>query len=103
MKNYFNPIIESKKSVYFVQAGDTISSIAKKFNTTENIIIKDNFLTCECNVGNCLFIESFAKIYIVKIEDTLDSISKSCKISIEDIININKINYIFPNQKLAIR
>lgn len=103
MNNFVNPILKNKKGVYIVQKNDTLSSIAKAFNTTENLLIKDNFLTGECVLGNCLYIQSFSEIYEVKIEDTLDSISKKCKISIEELKRINKISYIYPTLKLVIR
>ena len=102
MENLIDVLKFNKSGLYVVDEGDTLDSIAKKFNTTERVIYVDNSLDKEICKGNVLFIRCYSNIYEVKVEDTLQSISKSCNISVEELKRINYIEYIYPTQKLII-
>ena len=95
--------------IYKVSIGDTLESIAKKFNTTvldlQNINGKD-FIT----MGELIIVpnnknsEWFDK-YIVENGDSLYSIYNKYNISLSDLLDINgldKDNYIYPGQEILV-
>ena len=93
---------------YIVKKGDTLYSIAKKYDTTADMIIQDNGLfntnlkigqnlkirTEESEVLEC-FGEDYTPTnnteYIVKKGDSLYSIAKKYNSSISEIINLNNL------------
>ena len=111
----------SPKTKYFyykVLKGDTLSEIAKRFDTTVSAIAKENNIT---NV-NRIYPGEILKItkgidyiptnsnnnttYIVKKGDTLNKIARKYDVSVQSIINLNNIknpNLIYPNERLIIR
>ena len=99
---------------YIVKSGDTLSSIAQKYNTTYQKIAKDN------NISNPNLIYPNQKlkiytnvsqktnetIYIVKSGDTLSEIAQKFNTTYQKIAkdnNISNPNLIYPNQKLVIK
>lgn len=95
---------------YTVKAGDTLYSIAQKFNTTVNDIKALNSLT-----GNNLSIGTQLRIpkveveeefinYTVKPGDTLYSIARNYGLSANDIIEYNDLGttVLIPNQNLKL-
>ena len=95
--------------IYKVSMGDTLESIAKKFNTTildlQNINGKDYITMGELIiVPNNQNSEWFEK-YIVKAGDNLYSIADKYNISLADLLDINgldKDNYIYPGQEILV-
>jgi spore germination protein YaaH len=86
----------SKKFFYRVLEGDSIISIAKKFNLPAQIIIKQNNLTSEVLVGDMLYIEICGGVvYSVKPFDTFSSIAKKFNTTKESLIEKNNLDYIF--------
>lgn len=101
--NNFNLFLEKNiEGLYIVEKGDTLSSIAKKFTTTKYLIILDNFLTEEVKEKDYLYIRRYKTVYEVEPFDTLDSIALKFNKSKEEILRVNKINYIYPTQKIII-
>ena len=96
---------------YIVEQGDTISSIATKFNISTNTILWANDLTSKSTlkVGKKLIILPVSGIlHVVKSGDTLSEISKHYKSNLSEIIAINDIQdnrifigdiYILPGAK----
>ena len=99
---------------YIVKSGDTLSSIAQKYNTTYQKIAKDN------NISNPNLIYPNQKlkiytnvsqktnetIYIVKSGDTLSEIAQKFNTTYQKIAkdnNISNPNLIYTNQKLVIK
>ena len=88
----------SKADSYIVQRGDTLWSIAKKFNTTVNDIKKVNNLN-----SNTLFVGQSLKVpsyytaedtnitYIVKRGDTLYSIARTYNIPVSELKRVNNL------------
>ncbi len=79
---------------YIVQPGDTISSIAQKFNISTQTILWENKLT----VNSILKPNQELRIlpingitHKVKKGDTLESIAKNYKASVEDILDFNNL------------
>lgn len=93
---------------YNVQKGDSLYSIAKKFNTTVDKIKELNNLTNNIlTVGQILKIpteEETEKIYTVKSGDTIYSIAKKNNINIELLKSANDLtsNLLTVGQKLII-
>jgi len=97
---------------YVVEKGDSLYSIAKKYGTTVNKIIKDNNLENSfLSVGDVLLIENnlsdevveecFGEefivpednfIYVVKKGDSLYSIAKMFGTTVDKIINLNNLS-----------
>ncbi len=88
---------------YVCEKGDTLKTIANKFKTTKNLIIKDNYLSNEVKVGEVLFIKKYEVVYQVEPSDDIEKIAKKFSVTSEEILRVNKINYIYPTQKIVIR
>jgi LysM repeat protein len=105
----------SHEIIYIVKKGDTLSGIAKKYNTTYQKLAKDN------NIENPNLIYPNQKIiikqeitdnvsqetiYIVKKGDTLSGIAKKYNTTYQKLAKDNNIenpNLIYPNQKIIIK
>lgn len=107
-------------STYIVRLGDTLSFIARRFNTTVNDLVELNNIVNPNLIypGEILKIPTvvnedsksssarqYTKTYIVQRGDTLTSISRKFDISVDrlaEINNIQDINLIYPGQVLKI-
>lgn len=89
--------------IYLFEAGDTLESVAIKFNTTpRNIVVKNN-LSSYPEKGDLLSVrKESGKLYKVKINDTIESICKRENISTSDFMQKNNINYVYINQLVII-
>lgn len=92
------PISAYKKSTYYtVKKGDTLSSIAKSFNTNVSYLLKlNNFdLHQRIFIGQKVLVPSEGSInlkkYKVKQGDTLYSLAKNSSITIDELCEINNI------------
>lgn len=95
--------------IYKVSSGDTLTSIAKKFNTTisdlQNLNGKDYI-----SMGELIIVPNNTKsewfdVYTVEKGDNLYSIAQKYNISLIDLLNINgldKDNYIYPGQEIMV-
>ena len=95
-------ITHYNEGVYIVEEGESLTEISNKFSTTEILIISDNCLKCQPLEGEALYIKSYALTYMVKPADTLDSVSQKFNVSKEELLRINRVNYIYPTQKIVI-
>lgn len=122
-KNYFNkynvkPTPSTGDEVYIVKKGDTLSGIARKYNTTYQELAKYNNISNPnlIRVGQKIKIpkKSNSKpnsnnkevIYVVKKGDTLTAIAKKYNTTINKIAKDNNIknkNLILVGQKLVIK
>jgi LysM repeat protein len=90
---------------YHVYKGDNLESIAKKLNTTINIIKQSNPLSDLDNLeeGDILFISKcFKYVYITKPLDSLESIAKNFNVSVQYIKEVNNIENIFVGERILI-
>jgi surface antigen len=81
-------------TLYTVNSGDTLGSIAKNFNITVNTILWANDIENENEIkpGDQIFILSVAGLtHVVKSGDTIDSIAKAYKAEKEEIISYNNL------------
>ena len=105
------PYISDNK--YIIKKGDTLYSIANKYNVNINDLKQINNLNNNIlNIGEQLIIPTNTKIeevdnyetYIVKPNDTLFSIAKMYNVKVEDIKKVNNLssNTLSINQQLLI-
>lgn len=87
----------TKQEFYIVERGDTLYSIANKFNTTVSELKRLNNLTTDIlSIGTKLFLteqpqEEIENTYIVKKGDTLYSIANKYNITINDLKQFNNL------------
>lgn len=97
-------------TTYTVKSGDTLYSIAKKYNTTVNAITTLNNLTSNTlSIGQTLKIPTSTQnvteqTYTVKSGDTLYSIARKYNTTVSELINRNnlKTSNLSIGQKLII-
>lgn len=84
----------TNKNVYIVQSGDSLWSIAKKFNISVNKLKNiNNLSTNMLSIGQKLTIpeqDNYEK-YAVQSGDSLWKISRQYNVSVEDIIKLNNL------------
>ena len=104
----------SHETIYIVKKGDTLSGIAKKYNTTYQKLAKDNnienpnliYPNQKLKIFTNVSQETNEIIYIVKSGDTLSAIAQKYNTTYQKIAkdnNISNPNLIYPNQKLVIK
>ena len=114
------PILSTATQLHYtVKAGDTVSSIARKFQLSTNQLLQLNNLDAKTLivpgqklklVANAVVPASQAKanaatVHVVKRGETVQSIAKKYSISITTVLSINKLSakaIIFPGQRLLI-
>lgn len=88
--------ISTTEESYIVQSGDTLYSIARKFNTNVNELIRLNNLSgAALRVGQILKLPSTTEttqtIYTVKRGDSLYSIAKTFNTTVDEIKRLNNL------------
>ena len=110
------PTEESNEVVYIVKAGDTLSEIAARYNTTVNELVSLNNISNPSliYVGQRIVIKegdstsssaSGRIVYRVKEGDTLNKIARDYNVSVSTIVRLNNIinpNLIYVGQNLII-
>ena len=85
-----------KKIFYRVNSGDTLLSIAERFNIPATKIIKTNNLSCEVLEGDMLYLEiEDCRLYKVQPNDTLSALANRFCTTEQAILDENGIDYIF--------
>ena len=85
-----------EKFFYRVNQGETLQSIAKKFNLSPISIIKDNGLKEEIQAGDVLcLIKQNHEIYFAEPFDTFRTIAKKFSVSEELLKDKNPVPYVF--------
>jgi len=90
--------------IYFVKAGDTISSNAQKFCVKSSELIQDNEIINDAvEEGDILWIRRRNQaLYVVKPADTIDKIAKKFGVTPNHICTLNNIHTVFIGQKIII-
>ena len=91
-------------SIYIVKSGDSLYSIAKRFNTTVDELKRINNLSSNNLSINQKLILPNKNIYIVKKGDSLYSIARNFNTSVDELKKINNLstNTLSINQELII-
>ena len=82
-------------NTYVVKSGDSLYSIARKYNTTVDEIKRLNNLTSNLlNIGQVLKIPSGSSTntYVVKSGDNLYSIARKYQITVDELKKLNNLN-----------
>jgi len=99
-ENIQPPINDQNSNIYIVQAGDSLYSIAQRFNTTVNqLIVLNNLATTSIQIGQQLIIRQLTsppspppeQYYIVQSGDTLYKIAQQFNVLVDDIIQANQL------------
>lgn len=94
--------------IYVVQFGDTVYSIAQKFNITVDKLIIDNAIeeSYALVVGQTLVISYPKQVYTVREGDSLDQIAEAFQVSVLQLLRNNPYlanrQYIYPGETLVI-
>ena len=95
--------------VYQVQMGDTLESIARRNNTTEDIIRELNNNFGNLVPGQSIIVpvteQGLYDTYIVQQGDSMYAIAQRYGIELDDLLAINGIgfsDYIYPNQQILV-
>lgn len=97
-------------SIYQIQAGDTLDTIANKVGTTKQILLTINGLA-DTNIfpGNYIVIPMNVNLpfttYTVKKGDNIYEIAREYGVDYETLLEINGLNkndYIYPDQEIII-
>ncbi|MDF2513971.1 MAG: Peptidoglycan-binding lysin domain protein [Herbinix sp.] len=95
--------------IYVVQPGDTIFTVADKFNVPYERLVRDNNISSEylINVGQILIITKPEQTYIVQNGDTLQSIAAAYEVTLLQLLqnnpNLFDRNYLSVGEELIIR
>ncbi len=96
---------------YLIQQGDSLTTIAEKFHTKENIILELNNIPFPdmLRAGKEIIVpinkEQYFEYYTIKKGDTLYEIARQYNINPELLALLNGLNsqdYIYPNQEILI-
>lgn len=96
---------------YLIKQGDTLSTIAKKFNTNEKIILDLNNIPFPdmLRAGKEIIVpinkEKYFEYYTIKKGDSLYGIAREYNINPDLLAILNGLNsedYIYPNQEILI-
>ncbi len=88
---------------YKVQKGDSLSSLADKFHTTESVIIKNNRLSSDVKDGELIFITKIkGEKRVVMPYDSLEKLCDYDKVKIDEVVRKNMIDYLFVGQVIYI-
>lgn len=97
--------------IYNIQAGDTLSSIASKYGTTESMILQINGLPDNYKIvpGTQIVVpveqNKTYRYYTVKKGDNMYQIAKKYNIDYDLLLKLNgldKDDYIYPNQTILL-
>lgn len=79
-------------SMYVIKAGDTLWNIAKRYNTTVEILMMMNNLNTDLiTIGQRLMVPN-KNVYVVKAGDTLWNIAKRNNTTVENLMMLNNLN-----------
>lgn len=79
---------------YMIKPGDTLYNIAKRYNTTVDVIKKiNNFDSNMLKIGQIILIPTTSnyQTYVVRTNDTLENIANKLNTTVEDILKTNKL------------
>lgn len=94
-------------TIYQVMMGDTLESIANRFNTDTNTLLKING-NIDLVPGGVMVVpknNSYLMEYIVKEGDTIYSIARKNNVNKDVLLSLNGLNeydYIYPNQSILV-
>lgn len=97
--------------IYTIKKGDTLTSLAKQFNTTvDNLMNINSYEPVEPLIENQKIIvpnnsRELFEVYKIKPGDTMYSIAKMTNSNLDDLLNLNGLKegeYIYPNEEILI-
>ena len=97
--------------IYTIKKGDTLTSLADKFNTTvDNLMNINSYEPIEPLIENDKIIvpnnnSELFEVYKIKPGDTMYSIAKMTNSNLDDLLNLNGLKegeYIYPGEEILI-
>ena len=95
-------------SIYRIMYGDTLDSIANRFNTTADKL-RDINSRIDMSNGSYIIVPAISDdafdMYVVKNGDTFYGIAREYNIDVDDLVTLNGLNksdYLYPNQEIMV-
>lgn len=89
--------------IHKVEKGETVFSLASRFHTTIEVIVKINGLIENVKQGQFVLIEQIdGKEYFVKPEDTIFKIANNDNEKSTQILAKNRVDFLYVGQKLYV-
>ncbi len=105
--NYTPPNMTEENNIYTVQKGDTLSKIAKEYNTTVEELKKLNNLDSDIiKIGQVLYLPTTNIInYTVQKGDTLYGIANTFNMTVDELKRLNNLtsNTLYIGQQLKVK
>jgi len=99
-----NKLIRSGIKFYRVQKTDTLKLLSNRFKIPEVVIINDNQLKGEVEVGDMLIINVYnLNIYEVKHLEKIEDICRRFMMTKDEFIKINGIDYLYGGMKVFVK
>lgn len=90
-----------KKIFYRVKKDETLIEICNRFSLPITAVINNNSLTKEVCEGDMLYLEiGNSRVYTVTPKDSYESVSQKLCVCKQELIEINKVPYIFYGLKI---
>ena len=102
MQKLISVIAELKCGIYFTDKTETLYDVENKFNVPSRLIAIENGLTSLNVEKRALFVKNYLKTYVIKPTDTIKNLQEKFGVSIENLYKINKVNYLYPGQKIIL-
>ena len=98
-----DPMVDDRYPKYVIQPGDSLYEIAKRYNTTVDMIAKLNGLEASSYIypnQEILIPTKNYKFYITENGDTITSVAEKLNVNVLDLLNQNETLYLEDDQMI---
>jgi hypothetical protein len=99
-----NKLSRSGIKFYRVQKGETLKDLSDRFKIPELVLINDNNIKSEIEVGDMLIINVYnLNFYEVKHLEKIEDICKKFMMTKGEFIHINGVDYVYGGMKVFVK